>query len=651
MRPLLFLLLFVGCLLPPWAGAQPVVLPADEDEERVALRGHLTYWRDTSNQATVREVCRPAGASAFQPVQSPVPNFGYTSSRQLAHPVWLRFGLRNPTARPQDWLAEVDFWCFDALQLYVLDGQNRVLSVSPVQHWKLPVGQRLRHHRHYWLPLTVPAGADVTVLLRVLKRRGTQIVPVELIRASAYEAIVDRGYLFWGGVLWTLGFVAVMSGFFFLTTLDRVYWKYVLCLLGLIGFFWINGGFLNQYQFDAQFWLPGQNSYFLFPLILFYSQLGFVRSFLSLRHTPAYRWHMVGTVVLMGGLLCFLMLGVERFWALPTNLEIGMMRVFIALYWLPMPVIGGYIVISIWRGHHVREAWLYLVAITPFYVLNFGQVLANLGVVPTYEPLANYTYYALAALFEVLVLTFGLAYRYKIDRDQADQLLVERTRQQRQAYEADVQTLALRNSLLAEKERIARDLHDNVGAHLAFVVTNLTHISGQPESVLTANSRQWIEQLRTVVDHTREAVKLLRETIWAIHQEQFSVEEFAERLNQYVNRYVYSPEGLSVDVLVEGSPEQRLSSGQVLNLFRIVQEALNNVVKHAHATQATVNLRVGPGVHLCLRIEDNGQGFAGVNGTVPDHHYGLRNMKARAEELGGTFQVHVNNGTAVEVKV
>jgi signal transduction histidine kinase len=78
----------------------------------------------------------------------------------------------------------------------------------------------------------------------------------------------------------------------------------------------------------------------------------------------------------------------------------------------------------------------------------------------------------MAALFEVLVLTFGLAYRYEIDRDQTERLIGEQTHQQQRIYQAELQTLAMKNGLLIEKTRIARDLHDSVGAHLAFVVTN-----------------------------------------------------------------------------------------------------------------------------------------------------------------------------------
>lgn len=655
MRLILRSLLVLGnCLFATAVMAQSTVVTAGH-HDRLSLRGKLAYFRDSSLTATLADVSDPVMQSAFRPVTTPVPNFGLISDLTSARPHWLRFKVKNTGNEPQRWLAEIDFWCFDELQLFVVDARNQLLSSSPSIGWRTPVAQRFRHSRHFWFPLVVPAGQTVTAYLRVMKRRGAQIIPIELIHESAYESVTQQGYLFWGGVLFTLLFVALMSLFFFLTTLDRIYSKYIFCLLGLIGFFFINDGFMNQFAFTAQFWMPGRNMYFLFPLILFYSQLAFVRTFLSLQATASYRWHTVGTVVLVCGMGCLLALTAEWITPLSPATELVLMRLFSACYWLPMPVIVAYIVIGIVRRYHVREACLYMVAVAPFYALNLGQVFGNFGLLPTYEPVADFTCYGLAALFEVLVLTFGLAYRYKVDRDRTERLINDQTHQQQRTYQAELQTLTLKNDLLVEKTRIARDLHDNVGTHLAFVVTHLAHISDQAEKQPLTNGKPWASQLRTIVSHTREAIKLLRETIWAIHQENFTVSEFVERLNQYINRYVHETDGLQVDVVATGSPVQRLSSGQVLNLFRIVQEALNNVIKHADATQVTVRLNVRSGGQINLIVQDNGRGFTWVNGQTNDstteRHYGLNNMQTRAQELGGTFRIFADNGTTVEVDV
>ncbi|RYF45993.1 MAG: histidine kinase, partial [Cytophagaceae bacterium] len=155
--------------------------------------------------------------------------------------------------------------------------------------------------------------------------------------------------------------------------------------------------------------------------------------------------------------------------------------------------------------------------------------------------------------------------------------------------------------------------------------------------------------LRAVVGYAREAIRTLRETIWAINQESFTIEEFEERLNQYVNRYVQQINGLEVDVYIEGDPSEPLTSVQVLNFFRIVQEALSNVIKHAQATHADVRLVTNPNGAFHLTIHDNGRGLNESNDQLDDRHYGIHNMKRRAEELGGQFRIYDHNGTVVDV--
>ena len=106
--------------------------------------------------------------------------------------------------------------------------------------------------------------------------------------------------------------------------------------------------------------------------------------------------------------------------------------------------------------------------------------------------------------------------------------------------------------------------------------------------------------------------------------------------------------GLEVAVQLEGSV--RLAAEQEEALYRIAQEALANVVKHAHAQQATVRLRLDTTGPL-LEINDDGRGFAwheSLRGS-----YGLRTMRERAEQLGGTMEIDTQpgGGTCVRVRL
>jgi two-component system, sensor histidine kinase LadS len=624
-----------------------VLTDADRAQATLPIGGALSVFVDTTHHKNLPDVVH----EPFVPVGHSVPNNGYTGGRNRATPFWLRFHLQNATQRPAALHAAINFWCYDSLQLFVVDyATDSLLTQSAVLGWQVPVEARPVHNRYYFFPLKVPPGADYMVYLRVYKVRGTQVVPITLIQQAAYEPRMQLDYLFWGGVLLSLLFVSVMSLFFYLTSRDPIYWSYALCVACLIGFFVINDGFLNQFAFAAQYWLPRQNVYFLFPMLLFYSQLLFVRIFLPLKRTPA-RWlHRLSSWVLGAGAVCVLMLLIEAVTTYPHWLEMGLMQLFTVLYWLPMLIIPAFVFTGFYRPALRQPAILYFVAVTPFYLLNFGQVLANFGLLPTYPPLVDFNYYAAAALFEALTIAFGLAYRYKLMRDDNDRLLTAQREQERTSHASEVQSLALRNTMLEEKERIARDLHDNVGAQLAFMITSLLHISRQAEQQPVVSGKAQADQLRGVVGYAREAIRTLRETIWAIHQERFTLDEFEDRLNQYVNRYVQQADGLEVEVRIEGDTTQPLTSVQVLNLFRIVQEALSNVVKHARATRATVQLRTHADGTFHLTIQDNGQGLPTLHGDAEplDRHYGIRNMKRRAEELGGQFRIYAHEGTVVE---
>ena len=650
MAPLYRLVVFLCLLSPVFVWADQPVISVSSGSQTLVLDHDLWFVQDTAHRLTIDQVVRPELAAAFQPSSSPIPNFGYSSGNQFSHPVWLRFRLKNTSNQIQALFCEIDFWAFDDLQLFITDGQ-KVVYTSPVYGWKTPVTQKMVYHRNYWFPFTLPAGMEVTCYVRSFKSRGVQVVPITIRPQGGLDTFILGDYAFWGGIFAVFLFVIVISFFFYLTTFDRIYAKYILCVIGLAGYFFINDGFLYQFFFDSQFRMPNRNIYFVFPLLLFFFQLLFVRSFLSLEKTPSRLWHRVATVALVGGVFCLTSLLVEWITYVPPLVELMVMRLFIVFYWLPMPLIWAFIVVNLIRGYRVQEAWLYLVAVSPFYTLNFLVILCNLKLFPTYAFLESYENFALAALFEVMVLTFGLAYRYKLIRDHNERLSEERTQQQRLAFEAHVQGLQLRNESFQEKERIARDLHDNVGAQLSFIVNSLQQIARQAEKQPVANTRPLSSQLRSVVDYTREAIKMLRDTIWAIHQESFTLEEFEERINHYVSRYFQQLDPLQITIHTEGELAQPLTSVQALNMFRIMQEALHNVVKHAQATEVTVLLLAKPDGSFQLSVSDNGNGLAWNQDESLDNHYGLQNMKKRAEELGGQFRIYSDRGTVVEVAV
>lgn len=186
-----------------------------------------------------------------------------------------------------------------------------------------------------------------------------------------------------------------------------------------------------------------------------------------------------------------------------------------------------------------------------------------------------------------------------------------------------------------ERERISRDLHDNVGAQVTYMLMNL-------EGLETANPRQ-VQQVKGV---GRSIMDTLRETIWALNEKPVTNLAFADKLKTYISRYI----PLQVQYSESLASEEELPKDQVLQLFRIAQEALNNAVKYSGAEKLEIRFHSDAALLMGLSIADNGSGF-----SLPDVKtgYGLNNMRKRAAEAGIGFHLEtaVGKGTRIELEL
>ena len=223
---------------------------------------------------------------------------------------------------------------------------------------------------------------------------------------------------------------------------------------------------------------------------------------------------------------------------------------------------------------------------------------------------------------------------------QRQQLLETQLKAQQEELRATQAQLRLQQ----EKERIARDLHDHVGAQLSVIASSLDHVrlSGQLNGTAT--------HLEAIGNHARDAIGSLRETIWAINREHIPLGEFQIQLQQYLSRQrQLLPKGL-VELRTHFTDATHpLTSEQALNLFRIVQEALQNALRHAHAETIEITISTDDTNTLRLAVTDDGAGFD-LSAEHPGH-YGLLNMQLRAERLGGVWQVSSETGRGTTLSV
>ncbi|KAB8169993.1 sensor histidine kinase [Streptomyces sp. 3MP-14] len=199
-----------------------------------------------------------------------------------------------------------------------------------------------------------------------------------------------------------------------------------------------------------------------------------------------------------------------------------------------------------------------------------------------------------------------------------------------------------RRAVTDERRRIARELHDIVAHHMSVVSVQ----TGLASFVFDSDPPTARAALTTIADTSREALDELRRMLSVLRDDAGEGEGDSDggasvapmpglaRLDDLVERLRAG--GLSVRLLVEGPPRP-LAPGVDLCAYRVVQEALTNVIKHAPGAAATVELRYRPR-HVAVSVIDDGKGV-NQDRVLPGGGHGLIGMRERAKLYGGTISI------------
>jgi signal transduction histidine kinase len=215
------------------------------------------------------------------------------------------------------------------------------------------------------------------------------------------------------------------------------------------------------------------------------------------------------------------------------------------------------------------------------------------------------------------------------------------------ALHEQVQVLAI----TGERERIAREMHDSLAQLLAWVNTKSQAALAYLGRDNTTGARDQIEQL---AQSAREAYVDVREGIFALRSATVSADhDLFDSLTGYIDRWqVQHGIPVTLDIQPDLNPHGLTSLAEI-HVLRLIQEALTNIRKHAHATKITIEFRAGE-VQWHLTITDDGVGFdpaGSIRGEIP--RFGLSTMRERAEAIGGTFALSSapGQGTRIDVTI
>jgi signal transduction histidine kinase len=223
------------------------------------------------------------------------------------------------------------------------------------------------------------------------------------------------------------------------------------------------------------------------------------------------------------------------------------------------------------------------------------------------------------------------------------QLKLQAAHRQLQSYTTQAEELAV----LQERNRLARELHDSVTQ----TIFSITLTAESARILLDRDPAKVAAQLDRLQELAKDALAEARSLIYHLRPQTVAEEGLIPALRRQIDER-QDRDGLTVALHLEGveEAETRLPSETEEGLFRIAQEALNNVAKHAQTDQAEVTLRLTD-ESVSLLIEDHGVGFDPDAVGRQTTHLGLTSMRQRARVMGATFAMKSEPGSGTSIWV
>jgi signal transduction histidine kinase len=282
----------------------------------------------------------------------------------------------------------------------------------------------------------------------------------------------------------------------------------------------------------------------------------------------------------------------------------------------------------------------WLMVLIPPATVNFGHLVLEYRVGMLGPSLGGHPEDPLAELLVVVALTaFALVLAYVF----VEALFKVLRRLQADAFAREQDMVAL-SGVMQERARLSRELHDGVAQLVADLLVRLDTIKEQVAADRRDAAEAELERLRAVAD---EIYVDIGDSITGLRSD-VTERGLARSLRDYVDQFE-ERHRIPVRLRIDG-PVDRLPALGALQVFRLVQEALTNVRKHATAREATITLTADGPDQLSVIVADDGRGLSRGNrrnGKAPP--LGMKSMRERVEALGGTFAVDSQPGQGTQL--
>lgn len=216
----------------------------------------------------------------------------------------------------------------------------------------------------------------------------------------------------------------------------------------------------------------------------------------------------------------------------------------------------------------------------------------------------------------------------------------------RKKYLTKIRVLEMQQQLQNERERISRELHDNIGSQISFIISNIDWTIEGHEKM---NKEEKRKMLGSIHDTAKNVMGNLRESIWALNKEKITLEEFADKMKAYIRNLLSMKPDIQFETEENIQSNISFSPVDALNIFRICQECITNVIRHAEASVLKLKIESKTENNFLIEISDNGKGFEQHQNQ--EGHFGLQNINHRAKEMGAQISIKTGHAKGTTVSI
>jgi signal transduction histidine kinase len=222
-----------------------------------------------------------------------------------------------------------------------------------------------------------------------------------------------------------------------------------------------------------------------------------------------------------------------------------------------------------------------------------------------------------------------------------------KNKQQEQEFElkSAISQIETQNKLQEQRLNISRDLHDNIGSQLTFIISSVDNV----KYAFDIDNPKLDDKLTNISSFAQETILELRDTIWAMNSNEITFEDLESRIHNFIGKAKEVKSEIQFSFETDADLKNtKLTSIEGMNIYRTIQEAVNNAIKYADASVISIIVKKME-TNTQITIQDNGIGFD--EATIQKGN-GLQNMQKRIEDIGGEFSLSSSNkGTEICVFV